>query len=253
MGRYTSVQAYADNNSSVRAISYEQATGSAEPKQGSVKTEKVSNPYGSTAGAGSGDFHVYRHARAREMERWKRIEEEEAEKELERQFQLELAACKTEGERKTARNRRKRQREKQAKLRKKNLQAAGIDISQQLATTGNGEDEAEEFSYTPVEQQKQQHKENQEETKELEENCLKDGEGQQEQDNSPKSTLEIPNDGSFLEMMKKRLAEEALTESSCRVGDDFTCGKDEEYRMQPPAKKQIITCKIHDIDEDEAI
>ena len=34
MGRYSSVQAYADNNANARAVNYEQATGSAEPKKG---------------------------------------------------------------------------------------------------------------------------------------------------------------------------------------------------------------------------
>ena len=56
MGRYSSVQAYADSNSNMRSVSYEQATGSSEVKKGAVKAEKVSNPYGSTAGAGSGEY-----------------------------------------------------------------------------------------------------------------------------------------------------------------------------------------------------
>ena len=56
----------------------------------SVKAEKVNNPYGSTAGAGSGDFHVYRHARAREAERWKLMNAEEREKSLEEQYKKTL-------------------------------------------------------------------------------------------------------------------------------------------------------------------
>ena len=71
MGRYTTVQAYADNNPNMRAMDYHQATGTAAPVAasasaapppadcGPVKTEKVGNPYGSTAGAGSEEFHVY--------------------------------------------------------------------------------------------------------------------------------------------------------------------------------------------------
>lgn len=34
MGRYTSVQAYADNNANMRSVSYEQATGSSDAKGG---------------------------------------------------------------------------------------------------------------------------------------------------------------------------------------------------------------------------
>ena len=105
MGRYTTVQAYADNNQNSRVVSYAQATGTAAaPSSGSasasaaapadrgpVVTENVSNPYGSTAGAGSGEFHVYRHARAREMERWKQINASEAENKAEEAFQQKLA------------------------------------------------------------------------------------------------------------------------------------------------------------------
>jgi hypothetical protein len=70
MGRYSTVQSYADNSQNARSTAYEQERGS-----GSVKTEKVVNPYSSVAGAGSGEFHVYRHARAREQERLKRLDE----------------------------------------------------------------------------------------------------------------------------------------------------------------------------------
>ena len=50
-------------------------------------TEKVVNPYGSTAGAGSGEFHVYRHARARELSRWKQLDKEEQEQLLDKEFE----------------------------------------------------------------------------------------------------------------------------------------------------------------------
>eukprot|EP00339_Tiarina_fusa_P003781 CAMPEP_0117078338 /NCGR_PEP_ID=MMETSP0472-20121206/55234_1 /TAXON_ID=693140 ORGANISM="Tiarina fusus, Strain LIS" /NCGR_SAMPLE_ID=MMETSP0472 /ASSEMBLY_ACC=CAM_ASM_000603 /LENGTH=99 /DNA_ID=CAMNT_0004805039 /DNA_START=114 /DNA_END=409 /DNA_ORIENTATION=- len=90
MGRYSSVQAYADNNSNVRSISYEEATGSKDKKGGAVKAEKVSNPYGSTAGAGSGDFHVYRHARAREAMRWQQLDASEQAKQEDSEFRRKL-------------------------------------------------------------------------------------------------------------------------------------------------------------------
>ena len=107
MGRYTTVQAFADNNPNMRSVDYAQATGTAAASSGSasaaggpavananrgpVQAEKVDNPYGSTAGAGSGEFHVYRHARAREMARWKKINADEAEMKAEGVFQQKLA------------------------------------------------------------------------------------------------------------------------------------------------------------------
>ena len=224
MGRYTSVQSYADNNSSVRAISYDQATGSTEPKKGGVKTEKVYNPYGSTAGAGSGEFHTYRHARAREMERWKAMDAQEEEIKKDQEFEKVQLQYQTEEERKTAKRRKKRQREKEAKLRKKNLKAAGIDTSS--TTEKKQVDVDDEFTYIPLAKQTEQ-------------------EEAASSNETKKSTKvdetidEIPNDGSFLEMMKKRIIEEATIE---------TTG---ESMGPPPAKKVAIESKIIDEDDDE--
>mmetsp|Transcript_25261 Transcript_25261/g.30539 ORF Transcript_25261/g.30539 Transcript_25261/m.30539 type:complete len:223 (-) Transcript_25261:154-822(-) len=187
MGRYTTVQAYGDNNPSMRNVPYQQATGSTETKKGVVKTEKVNNPYGSTAGAGSGEFHVYRHARLREMNRLKDLDREEEEKALEDEYRSTVDKYKTEEEKKTEKRRKKRQRGKAAKMRKKNLKEMGVD-------TGNGskneldeaeEDEDEEFEYVPIKR-------------------AEDDETKEENLAQP---IQIPNDGSFLEMMKKRLAE----------------------------------------------
>lgn len=166
MGRYTSVQAYADNNANVRSIPYEQATGGAAATGGkkTVVTEKVSNPYGSTAGAGSGEFHVYRHARAREAARWQELDLAQQQVELEQQFQQELHQAQNEEELKTEKRRKKRQREKEAKQRKKNLKVAGIlDRHQDNADTTDNlnreeDDEknsatGEEFKYQPEQEQ----------------------------------------------------------------------------------------------------
>jgi hypothetical protein len=205
-----------------------------------VKADKVINPYGSTAGAGSGDFHVYRHARSREMARWKALDEEEEEQALENKFEQELKACTNEQERKTARNRRKRQREKTAKLRKKNLKAAGIEIEIDNASSSAQQDAqlkdaGEEFTYTSTPAGGEQEEEKQEE-KPL---AAKRFEPVVE---------EIPNDGSFLELMTKRLAEE----ESQKQGQPKRENSDDEEgpAPQPPAKKRAITTQIFDIDDE---
>jgi hypothetical protein len=113
-----------------------------------VKPEKVNNPYGSTAGAGSGEFHVYRHARAREMERLRNLDDEEREKELDQQFAITVAQYKDEVERKTEQRRKKRQRYKEAKTRKKNLERAGIHLSGGSNDVNEGAEE-DDFDYDP--------------------------------------------------------------------------------------------------------
>lgn len=159
MGRYTTVQAYADNNPNMRAVDYAQATGTTSSSstsadntnRGPVTTEKVDNPYGSTAGAGSGEFHVYRHARAREMARWEQINATEAERRADQEFQMRVTQNAREEEEKTEKRRRKRERAKDAKRRKKNMMLGGVDFGVGNEIRGSGIDDGEdEFEYTPI-------------------------------------------------------------------------------------------------------
>mmetsp|Transcript_19200 Transcript_19200/g.31886 ORF Transcript_19200/g.31886 Transcript_19200/m.31886 type:complete len:224 (+) Transcript_19200:91-762(+) len=222
MGRYSSVQAYADNNANMRSIPYEQASGAAEAKTGAVKAEKVHNPYGSTAGAGSGEFHVYRHARAREALRWKEMNDAERERALDEEYQLKLEANQTEEERKTAQRRKKRQRQKEAKMKKKNLALGEVNLG--------GDEKAEvrndEFTYVPLLQQ-QIDDQKEEEKKKAPVETPNDNSG---------SAVKVPfaNDGSFLEMMKKKIEQEK------------TVAEAEETEKQnegPPTKKRAIDGK----------
>lgn len=174
------------------------------------------NPYGSTAGAGSGEFHVYRHARAREMERMKHLDEEEKEGVLEKEYRNQLEQYKTEEEERTEKRRKKRKRQKEAKMRKKNLQLAGV-ISEVGDLHGN-QVEQEEFTYNPVHEQT---------TGEA---------GNDKRDEKTAATSEVnkvpfANDGSFLEQMKKRLAEQ-------QQGEKKENDKSDEEEESRPKKKQ---------------
>jgi hypothetical protein len=212
MGRFTSVQGFADNNSNNRSITYDQAMGGGNGGGGGgdnkgsgggsgggggdkkLKVERVVNPYGSVSGAGSGEFHVYRHARARETARWKDLDERAQLEEDEQNFTSKIQTTKLIEETKTSKNRRKRQREKEAKKRKKHLTAAGI-IGFQGDDNDNEEEQEEQFAYVPIsKQQKTSGSENDKATTRI--------------DSTTADSSSIPNDGSFLEMMKQKLEQE---------------------------------------------
>jgi Protein of unknown function (DUF1168) len=101
------------------------------------------NPYGSAAGAGSGEFHVYRHARSRELERMETLKESEEEAKRDEEFQKMMEKNRQEDMERTEKLRKKRQRQKEAKQRKKNLTKVGV-----VLTTGF-EEEEEDFAYEP--------------------------------------------------------------------------------------------------------
>ncbi|KAJ1801403.1 hypothetical protein LPJ59_000330 [Coemansia sp. RSA 2399] len=75
--------------------------------------EIVLNVRGSSAGAGSSDFHTYRNQRRKENLRVQAMEKEAAQDEAKDTFESEIAMLKRKDEEKTAKNRAKRQKRKQ--------------------------------------------------------------------------------------------------------------------------------------------
>lgn len=201
MGRFSSVQAFADNNQAVRQVPYEQAAAKKDD-DGFVRPEKVVNPYGSTAGAGSGEFHTYRHGRNRELQRVRQMEAGAARVAADEKFKREKEENKQWEEERTAKRRKKRERQKEAKRRKQNLAKAGIDMS-----TGSSEEkqasQEDEFEYVPgsavapiV----------------TEEEDAKTSASSSDETSAAQSlpSVEICNDGSFLATMKRKLEEASV-------------------------------------------
>ena len=164
----------------------------------------MDNPYGSTAGAGSGEFHVYRHARAREMARMKQLDEDEVKREANAEFEKKVSGWKSEEDQRTGKRRNKRQREKEAKSRKKNMKLGGVGIEVMANTpatkTEAGEGGGGEFEYNPIYDRRKEY--------EVEESTgLKVlNATDTDEDSKPRAApLGFANDGSFLDMMKKRI------------------------------------------------
>ncbi|KAG0345069.1 hypothetical protein BG004_003999 [Podila humilis] len=82
-------------------------TSTREPK------DYVKNVQGSSAGAGSGEFHVYRAGRRREYARLKNMDLESKAAREQREYEEKMAAKREADEEKTEKNRSKRQRRKQ--------------------------------------------------------------------------------------------------------------------------------------------
>lgn len=77
----------------------------------------VRNVMGSSAGAGSGEFHVYRHLRRKEMTRLKEMETSAVNDELDAQFKAKLEETKRKAQERTMKKKLKREKKK-SKLKK---------------------------------------------------------------------------------------------------------------------------------------
>jgi hypothetical protein len=90
--------------------------------------EVVANVQGSSAGAGSGEFHVYKASRRREYERLRTMDEEVKAEEAEKDFQLRKVERERKDEEKLSKNRAKREKAKQRQAKKKAGGADGMDV-----------------------------------------------------------------------------------------------------------------------------
>ncbi|KAI0837375.1 hypothetical protein F5Y06DRAFT_88278 [Hypoxylon sp. FL0890] len=82
--------------------------------------EIVTNVQGSSAGAGSGEFHVYKASRRREYERLRRMDEEVAQERAREEFERGREERERKDDEKTRKNREKREKAKARKAKAKN-------------------------------------------------------------------------------------------------------------------------------------
>ncbi|KAJ3202420.1 hypothetical protein HDU67_000573 [Dinochytrium kinnereticum] len=104
-----------------------------ERRDGGLKAPKdfVRNVQGSSAGAGSGEFHVYRALRRKEYSRLKMMETKSKEELVMKQYQDKIDQIKKAEEEKTAKKREKRKkRQKGGKDAKKKKTDSEVDASQ---------------------------------------------------------------------------------------------------------------------------
>ncbi|CAB1112866.1 unnamed protein product [Ectocarpus sp. CCAP 1310/34] len=196
MGRYTTVQAYSDNNPKLVHVSYDQAKGKDNDEGkagGKLVVEKTDQVMGSCAGAGSGEFHTYRAHRRREMHRVAAMDEEAHITEATAKLHEAIEKGKNECEERTRKKAEKRKRKKQAakagnsngaKQAKTGAGKGKGPSSSSTSSSGGGSSsdgvtaEEDEFVYIPEA-----------------ELAAAGGDG----------GSGFKNDGSFLEMMKKEL------------------------------------------------
>ncbi|KAK9765571.1 hypothetical protein K7432_005992 [Basidiobolus ranarum] len=113
-----------------------------EPKHKTLKAPKdiVRNVPGSSAGAGSGEFHIYRAHRRREYARTKMMDEETKAEQEQLEFDQKRQELQQKADEKTAKNRAKRQKRKHNQA--SNAKKPKVEnLGEQSSTVRNGNDE----------------------------------------------------------------------------------------------------------------
>ncbi|KAF6239286.1 hypothetical protein HO173_002547 [Letharia columbiana] len=95
-----------------RDIPIPSSTALAKKSTLSAPPEIVANVQGSSAGAGSGEFHVYKASRRREYERVKMMDEEVAREKADEEFERKKEETRKKDEEKTGKNRKRREKKK---------------------------------------------------------------------------------------------------------------------------------------------
>ncbi|KAK0549536.1 hypothetical protein OC845_003074 [Tilletia horrida] len=119
--------------------------GPAKEKEMRAPRETMKNVSGSSAGAGSGEFHVYKHARRREYERIKLMEDKEAKEQQRAQFSEAQQAAAAASDAKTNKNKARRDKKKEAKRKAASSSGSGGggEESGRAGKPRNGEEGAE--------------------------------------------------------------------------------------------------------------
>ncbi|XP_027219090.1 PRKR-interacting protein 1 homolog [Penaeus vannamei] len=117
-------------------------------KKFSDPAEFVRNVMGSSAGAGSGEFHVYRHIRRREYARQEFLNQMKDKDNLNHEYHEKIEENRRALEAKTAKKRAKRQRQKEKQAAKrqklKEMKKKGITVEKQSSSSESSEEEEEE-------------------------------------------------------------------------------------------------------------
>jgi len=106
---------------------------------------------GSTAGAGSGDFHHYRSLRRKELFRLKRMDSQARKQQLDEEWKLLQEERKTKAEQKTSKKRTKREKQKKRKNQKNKKQKVepskrGAEDPEDSETVGDQEKTKQEVA-----------------------------------------------------------------------------------------------------------
>ncbi|KAK4503684.1 hypothetical protein PRZ48_004599 [Zasmidium cellare] len=109
-----------------------------KPKIGNAPPEIVANVQGSSAGAGSGEFHVYKASRRREYERLRAMDEEVKEEEAEKEYKAKKEELERKDEEKLSKNRAKREKAKKRQEKKKAGEKGAMDVDGEQTKQNGG-------------------------------------------------------------------------------------------------------------------